>query len=147
MWLRASCVAQLVKNLSPMQETWVWDLGSIPEFGRSPREGKDYPFQYSGLENSMDSPWGRRVRHDWVTFTFTNVTRIDVFFFFKLWSSHVNLEVNILNIKGLPQWLSGNESTCNAGDTEDMGSKGVWKMTWRRAWRPTPVYFPGESHG
>ena len=30
------------------------DLGSIPEFGRSPGEGKGYPLQYSGLENSMD---------------------------------------------------------------------------------------------
>ena len=30
------------------------DLGSIPGLGRSPREGKGYPPQYSGLENSMD---------------------------------------------------------------------------------------------
>ena len=30
------------------------DLGSISELGRSPGEGKGYPFQYSGLENSMD---------------------------------------------------------------------------------------------
>ena len=30
------------------------DLGSIPGLGRSPEEGKDYPLQYSGLENSMD---------------------------------------------------------------------------------------------
>ena len=29
------------------------DLGSIPGLGRSPEEGKDYPLQYSGLENSM----------------------------------------------------------------------------------------------
>ena len=43
--------------------------GSIPGLGRSPGEGKGYPLQNSGLENSMDSPWGRRVRHDWVTFT------------------------------------------------------------------------------
>ena len=28
------------------------DLGSIPELGRSPGEGKGYPLQYSGLENS-----------------------------------------------------------------------------------------------
>ena len=28
--------------------------GSIPGLGRSPREGNDYPLQYSGLENSMD---------------------------------------------------------------------------------------------
>ena len=30
------------------------DLGLIPGLGRSPGEGKDYPPQYSGLENSMD---------------------------------------------------------------------------------------------
>ena len=29
------------------------DLGLIPELGRSPGEGKGYPLQYSGLENSM----------------------------------------------------------------------------------------------
>ena len=29
-------------------------LGSVPELGRSPGEGKDSPLQYSGLENSMD---------------------------------------------------------------------------------------------
>ena len=29
------------------------DLGSVPELGRSPGKGKDYPLQYSGLENSM----------------------------------------------------------------------------------------------
>ena len=30
------------------------DLGSILRLGRSPGEGKGYPLQYSGLENSMD---------------------------------------------------------------------------------------------
>ena len=32
----------------------VRDLGSIPGLGISPGEGKGYPLQYSGLENSMD---------------------------------------------------------------------------------------------
>ena len=31
----------------------VGDLGSVPELGRSPGEGKGYTLQYSGLENSM----------------------------------------------------------------------------------------------
>ena len=31
------------------------DPGSIPGLGRSPGEGKGYPLQYSGLENSMDN--------------------------------------------------------------------------------------------
>ena len=29
------------------------DPGLIPGLGRSPAEGKGYPLQYSGLENSM----------------------------------------------------------------------------------------------
>ena len=38
------------------------DLGSIPGLGSSPGEGKGYPLQYSGLENSMDwnGPWGHK---------------------------------------------------------------------------------------
>ena len=38
------------------------NLGLIPGLGRSPGEGKGYPLQYSGLENSMDcnSPWGHK---------------------------------------------------------------------------------------
>ena len=40
----AFLVAQLVKNSPAMWETWVQLLG----------EGKVYPLQYSGLENSVD---------------------------------------------------------------------------------------------
>ena len=47
------------------------DLGSIPGLERSPGEGKGYPSQYSGLENSMDYITGsQRVGHDRATFTF-----------------------------------------------------------------------------
>ena len=52
------------------------DLGSIPGLGRSPGEGKGYPLQYPGLENSMGDcivhgvtqsrTW---LRDDWTTFT------------------------------------------------------------------------------
>ena len=44
----ASLVAQLVKNLPAMQETWVRSLG-----WEDPLE-KGKALQYSGLENSMD---------------------------------------------------------------------------------------------
>ena len=30
------------------------DMGSVPGLGRSPGQGKGYPLQYSGLENSMN---------------------------------------------------------------------------------------------
>ena len=45
----ASLVAHLVKNPPAIRETWVRSLG-----WEDPEEGKGYPFQYSGLENSMD---------------------------------------------------------------------------------------------
>ena len=34
------------------------DLGLIPGLGRSPEDGKGYPLQDSGLENSMDYTHG-----------------------------------------------------------------------------------------
>ena len=53
----ASLVAQLVKNLPAMWETWVWPLG-----WEDPLEKRKVnPLQYSGLENSMScGPWGHR---------------------------------------------------------------------------------------
>ena len=44
----ASLVAQSVKNLPTMQETWVQSLGT------SPRGGHGNPLQYSFLENPVD---------------------------------------------------------------------------------------------
>ena len=38
----------------------VGDLVSIPGLGRSPAEGKGYPLQYFGLENSKDNLRGRK---------------------------------------------------------------------------------------
>ena len=47
-------MAQLVKDPRAMWETWVVRVGTSPE-------GKGYPLQYSGQENSMDySPRGRK---------------------------------------------------------------------------------------
>ena len=46
----ASLMAQLVKNLPAMQETWIRSLGWEDALEKE----KDYPPQYSGLENSRD---------------------------------------------------------------------------------------------
>ena len=43
-------MAQLVKNLPTMWETWV---GKTLSLGRSPGEGKGYPLQDSCLENKI----------------------------------------------------------------------------------------------
>ena len=48
--LGASLVAQRLKHLPAMQETWVRSLG----WEDSPGEGNGNPLQYSCLENPMD---------------------------------------------------------------------------------------------
>ena len=48
--IRASLIAQLVKNPPTMQETPVWFLGREHPL----EKGLSNPLQYSGLENSMD---------------------------------------------------------------------------------------------
>ena len=45
----ASLVAQMVKSPPERQEIWV----QSPGWEDAPGEGKGYPHQYSGLENSM----------------------------------------------------------------------------------------------
>ena len=47
------------------------------------------------------------------------------------------------NHYGLPQWLSGKESACNAGNPGDVGLiPGLGRSAG-----PTPVFLPGEFHG
>ena len=73
-------------------------LGLITGSGRSPGEGNGYPLQYSCLENSIEEKLGglqsiqsmgsQRVRHSWVTNTFTYLYTI------KCWKSedsHITL--------------------------------------------------------
>ena len=50
-YTRASLIAPIVGKESACN---AGDPGSIPGSERSPGEGKGYPLQHSGLENSMD---------------------------------------------------------------------------------------------
>ena len=50
----ASLVAQQVKDLPAMRETWIQSLGREDHLEKR----LAYPLQYSGLENSMDCAWG-----------------------------------------------------------------------------------------
>ena len=43
---------------------------------------------------------------------------------------------------GLPLWLSGKESACNAE-----ASRATGPIPWRKAWLLSPVFLPKESHG
>ena len=57
------------------------DLGSVPGPGRSPGEGKGYPLQFSGLENSMDySLWVTKGRTRLSDFHFHSLIKISLIF-------------------------------------------------------------------
>ena len=45
----------------------------------------------------------------------------------------------------LPRWLNSKESTCQCRSCKLDTS--VRKIPWRRKWKPTPIFLPGESHG
>ena len=49
-----ACLGFLCGSVGKESACNAGDLGSIPGLGRYPGEGKGYPLQYSGLENSMD---------------------------------------------------------------------------------------------
>ena len=50
-------------------------------------------------------------------------------------------------VRGVPGGASGKEPVCQCRKYKRSGfSPWVRKIPWRRSWRPTPVFFPGESH-
>ena len=53
------------------------------------------------------------------------------------------LEANNQN-SCLPRWLSGKEYACQC---QRQFYPWIAKIPWRRQWQPTPVFFPGTSHG
>ena len=49
---------------------------------------------------------------------------------------------------GLPGGASGKELTCQCRRYKRCGfDPWVGKISWRRAWKPTPVFLPRKSHG
>ena len=71
----ASLVAQLVKNLPAMQETWVWSLGweDPLEKGMATHSSiLSWRIPQTEEPGGLQSMWSRRVRYNWATNTFTN---------------------------------------------------------------------------
>ena len=51
-------------------------------------------------------------------------------------------------LEGFPGGSSGKEPTCQCRRCKRCRfNPWVRKIPWRRAWQPTPVFLPGESHG
>ena len=62
-------------------------------------------------------------------------------------SHMLQLRVHMLQQKLQPNKLKKENSPANAGDIKDTGfDPWVMKIPWRKSWKPTPVFLPGESH-
>ena len=135
---RTSLVAETVKNLPTMQETQVWSLS-----GEDPLE-KEMATHSSIL--AWRIPWTeepaglqsiglQRVGHNWVTNTLT------------LYIEHGS-RAGIWVIWGFPGGDSSEDPSCQCRTHKrHWFYPWVRKIPWRRAWQPTPVFLPGESHG
>ena len=54
----------------------------------------------------------------------------------------------LIDTLGFPGGASGKESTCQRKRHQRLGfDPWVRKIPWSRKWQPTPVFFPGKSHG
>ena len=110
------------------------DSSSIPGSRRSPRQGSGNPLQDSCLENSMDrGAWWATVHgvaKSWTQLSDFDFTSLRTY----IWAPQIVLVVKSpvqetyhIQAFRLDPW--------------------VGKIPWRRAWPPTPVFLPGESHG
>ena len=120
-------MAQRLKHLPGMQETWVWSLGQedcLEKEMATHSSTLAWKIPWTKEPGRLQSMGSQRIRHDWVT----------------------SLHFTTASEKGLPQWLSGKESACSAGDTGDAdlipGSERE-----RRKWQSSPVFLPKKSHG
>ena len=105
-------MAQLRKNPPAMQESWVW----------SPGEGKGYPHQYSGVENSM---------HCVVRGDAKSLTQLSNFHFHIYRTLYFGDYSNF----GLPRLRSGKESTCQ------------FRRCKRHGFNSGSGRYPGEGNG
>ena len=101
---------------------------SICELGRSPGEGKGYPLQYSGLENSIDCIVHEAAK-SWTRLRDFHIT---IKQYQMVWASKVALVV-----KNLPDNVGRHK--------RHRFHPWVGKIPWR-AQQPSTVLLPGESH-
>ena len=61
------------------------------------------------------------------------------------WVASFNIFMTPASVMGFPGGSDGKESTCSSGKPGLIPGSG--KIPWRRTWKATPVFLPGESHG
>ena len=92
---------------------------------------------WTGRPGVLQSTGSQRVKHDqatkpnWTEGIRIRCNSVNIFFW------------NIIDYNIIPQWLSGKESACNAGDASSI--PGSLRFPWRREWQPTPVFLAEKN--
>ena len=124
-------MAQQVKNLPSVQETWemwVWSLGQEDSLG------KGMATHFSIL--AWGIPRTERGRLQCTGLYMCVCT-------YRCIHTHTHTRIG-----GLPRWHSGKESTCQCRKRRRRGFyPWVGKIPWRRKWQSTPVFLPEKSYG
>ena len=77
----------------------------------------------------------------------SEIAQLKCNYFFLLTESFENL-IKVMVYVGFPGSASVKESACQRRrHKRPEFDPLVRKIPWRRAWQPTPVFLPGESHG
>ena len=122
----SSLVAQPVKNLPALQETWVRSLGW------------EDPLEEGIATHSSMLAWKIPWKEEPGGLQSTGSKRTDT-------TERLSTE---RSSQCFPGGTSGKESTCRCRRHERRGlSNWVGQIRCRRKWQPTPVFLPGKSHG
>ena len=96
-------------------------------------------------------PWQQSMRNPVSVLSRTGL--VSVLFFLSSWSVvphsfNLYFPMDYWCWSPSPMVLVVKKLPVNAGDARDADSiPWIRKIPWRRAWQPTPVFLPGESHG
>ena len=117
---------------------------TIPRSERSTGEGIGYPLQYSWA--SLLAQLGKNPlnpHNTILSIMAVSILQVVEAKVFKYLTPNHSVRSN-----GLPRWLRGKGSTfhCWRHRRHEL-DPWVGKIPWRRKWQPTPVFFPGGSHG
>ena len=124
------------KTSSLTPEIWAFPPAHLPLHAPVPVR----PFQGENIPESF--PQNERPDHSPFFFIFPILTGL---------GRKLKLRTDLWAFTLFPPWLGlaggsdGKDSVCNLGDrgVQPLG----WADPWRREWKPTPVFLPGESHG
>ena len=104
---------------------WVHSVETELNYREMATHSSTLAWRIPGMEEpgGLQSMGSQRVGHDWMT------------------------SLHFIGHLGFPSGTSGKEHSCQCRRHMRYGfDPWVREIPWRRAWKPTPVFLPGESH-